>query len=134
MPIMYFDIIRGRTREQVRALLDSAQAAFESAWEGVPAGDRYQVVTEHAPDEMIILDHGLGIPRSENIVLLRMISRRGKRTPSQKEKLYQQLVENLQRDCGVAPSDVVATIVDIENEDFTIGYGKMQFCNGQLTH
>jgi len=52
---------------------------------------------------MIIQDHGLGIPRSENIVLLRMVNRRGKRTPAQKEKLYQQLVENLQRDCGVAP-------------------------------
>lgn len=133
MPIMYFDIIRGRTREQVRALLDSAQAAVEAAWE-VPARDRYQVVTEHSPDEMIIQDHGLGIPRSENIVLLHMVNRRGRRTPAQKEKLYQLLVENLQRDCGVAPSDVVATIVDIENEDWTLGYGKMQFCNGELTH
>jgi len=35
---MYFDIIRGRTRDQVRALLDSAQAAVESAWEGYPHG------------------------------------------------------------------------------------------------
>ena len=81
---------------------------------------------------MIIQDHGLGIPRTENVVLLRIVGRRGSRTPEEKGKLFQQLVENLQRDCGVAPSDVVATIVDIESEDFTIGYGKQQFLKGDL--
>jgi hypothetical protein len=57
--------------------------AFET-----PERDRYQLVTEHSPDEMIIQDHGLGIERSENIVVIHMINRRGRRTRAQKEKLY----------------------------------------------
>ena len=129
---MYFEIIRGRTREQVRALLDSAQAAVESAWEGVPARDRYQVVTEHSPDEMIIQDHGLGIKRSENIVVIHMINRRGKKTASQKEKLYALLARNLKRDCGPDPADLVVSITENESEDWSVGYGKAQFCNGDL--
>jgi hypothetical protein len=66
MPIVYYDILRGRTRDQIRALLDSTQAALVEAWE-VPERDRFQVVTEHSPDEMIILDRGLGIERSEKV-------------------------------------------------------------------
>src|SRR5260370_34449493 len=105
MPIVYFDIIRGRTRDQIRALLDSTQAALVEAWE-VPERDRFQLITEHSPDEMIIQDRGLGIERSENIVVIHMINRRGERTRAQKEKLYEFLVRNLKRDCGLDPADV----------------------------
>jgi phenylpyruvate tautomerase PptA (4-oxalocrotonate tautomerase family) len=131
MPLVYYDIVRGRSRDQVRALLDSAQAAMVEAFE-VPERDRYQVVTEHSPDEMIIQDNGLGIERSENIVVIHLISRRGKKTPSQKEKLYALLVRNLKRDCGLDPADLVISITENESEDWSVGYGKAQFCNGDL--
>jgi phenylpyruvate tautomerase PptA (4-oxalocrotonate tautomerase family) len=131
MPLMYFDIIRGRSRDQIRALLDSTQAATVKAF-GVPDADRYQVVTEHAPDEMINLDHGLGIERSENIVLIHMVNRRGKRTRVQKEKLYALLAENLKHDCGLDPADLVISITENDSEDWSLGYGKAQFCNGDL--
>jgi len=81
---------------------------------------------------MIIQDHGLGIKRSENIVVIHMINRRGKRTPSQKEKLYALLVQNLKRDCGLDPADLVVWITENESEDWSVGYGKAQFCNGEL--
>ena len=69
MPIVYYDIVRGRSCDQIRALHDSAQAALMEAFE-VPESDRFQIVTEHSPDEMIILDRGVGIERSEDIVVL----------------------------------------------------------------
>ena len=59
MPLVYYDIVRGRSRDEVRALLDSAQAALVEAF-GTPERDRYQLLTEHSPDEMIIEDNGLG--------------------------------------------------------------------------
>jgi phenylpyruvate tautomerase PptA (4-oxalocrotonate tautomerase family) len=131
MPLVYYDIVRGRSRDQIRALLDSTQAAIVEAFE-TPERDRYQLVTEHSPDEMIIQDHGLGIERSENIVVIHMINRRGKRTPSQKEKLYALLVQNLKRDCGLDPADLVVSITENESEDWSVGYGKAQFRNGEL--
>jgi hypothetical protein len=103
MPLVYYDIVRGRSRDQVRALLDSAQAAMLEAFE-TPERDRYQLVTEHSPDEMIIQDNGLGIERSENIVVIHLISRRGRKTRSQKEKLYELLARNLKRDCALDPA------------------------------
>lgn len=131
MPLVYYDIVRGWSRDQIRALLDSAQAAMLEAF-GTPERDRYQLVTEHSPDEMIIQDNGLGIERSENMVVIRMISRRGKKTRSQKEKLYELLVRNLKRDCGLDPADLMVVITENESEDWSVGYGKAQFCNGDL--
>jgi phenylpyruvate tautomerase PptA (4-oxalocrotonate tautomerase family) len=131
MPLVYYDIIRGRSRDQIRALLDSTQAAIVEAFQ-TPERDRYQLVTEHSPDDMIIQDHGLGIKRSENIVIMHMVNRQGKRTPAQKEKLYALLTQNLKRDCGLDPSDLVVSITENESEDWSLGYGKAQFCDGEL--
>ena len=128
---MYYDTVRGRSPEQIRALLDSTQAAIVEAFE-TPERDRYQLVTEHSPGEMIIQDHGLGIERSENVVVIHMINRHGKKTRSQKEKLYALLARNLKRDCGLDPADLVVSITENESEDWSVGYGKSQFLDGEL--
>jgi hypothetical protein len=131
MPLVYYDIVRGRSRDQIRALLDSAQAALLEAFE-TPERDRYQLVTEHSPDEMIIQDNGLGIERSDNIVVIHMINRRGRKTRAQKEKLYTLLARNLKRDCGLDPADLVISITENESEDWSVGYGRAQYVNGDL--
>src|SRR5258708_28699439 len=96
MPLVYYDSVRGRSRDQIRALLDSAQAALVEAFE-TPERDRYQLVTEHSTDEMIIEDNGLGIDRSENMVVIHLIHRLGKKTRAQKEKLYELRARHLRR-------------------------------------
>ena len=131
MPLVYYDIVRGRSRDQIRALLDSAQAALVEAFE-TPERDRYQLVTEHSPDEMIIEDNGLGIDRSENMVVIHLINRLGKKTRAQKEKLNELLARNLKRDCGLDPADLVVSITENESEDWSVGYGKPQYLNGDL--
>jgi phenylpyruvate tautomerase PptA (4-oxalocrotonate tautomerase family) len=131
MPLVYYDIVRGRSRDQIRTLLDSAQAALVEAF-GAPETDRYQLVTEHSPDEMTIEDNGLGIDRSENLVVIHLINRRGKKTRAQKEKLYELLARNLKRDCGLDPADLVMSITENESEDWSVGYGRAQFVNGDL--
>jgi phenylpyruvate tautomerase PptA (4-oxalocrotonate tautomerase family) len=131
MPIVYYDIVRGRSRDQVRTLLESTQSAMVEAF-GTPERDRYQLLTEHSPGEMIIQDNGLGIERSDRIVVIRVISRQGRKTRSQKEKLYELLARNLKRDCNLDPADLVISITENEDEDYSLGYGQAQFCNGDL--
>jgi phenylpyruvate tautomerase PptA (4-oxalocrotonate tautomerase family) len=123
MPFVYFDIIRGRSRDQVRALLDSSQAAIVEAF-GTPERDRYQLVTGHSPGEMVIQDNGLGIERSGSVVVIHIINRQGRKTRSQKEDLYALLARNLERDCGLDPADLVVSIIENEDEDWSIGYRK----------
>ena len=101
MPLLRFDLIEGRTDAELQALLDAAHRAMLAAFK-VPVRDRYQIVNEHRPSRMIVEDTGLDIPRTNNIVLVTVITRpRGKKA---KQKFYKLLVEELQKSCGIAPA------------------------------
>jgi len=129
MPLLRFDLIEGRTDAEMKALLDAAHRAMLKAFQ-VPERDRYQIVHEHKPSRMIVEDTGLGIPRSDKVVFLQMTSRPRKR--EQKEAFYRLLCEELERACGIAPSDVVVSIVENSDEDWSFGLGRGQFLTGEL--
>jgi phenylpyruvate tautomerase PptA (4-oxalocrotonate tautomerase family) len=130
MPLVYVELIEGRSQAQVKALLDSIHRAVVDAF-AVPERDRYQLVTSRRRDEVIALDTGLGIERSDQLVIIRMVSR--KRTDENKRRLYQLLAEYLQHDCGLAPTDLIVTIVDNGDADWSFGLGRAQFLEGELT-
>jgi hypothetical protein len=69
MPLLYFDMVRGRRPEEVRSLLQCAHAAVVESFE-VPERDCYQVVNNHDPGEVIALDTGLGIERTDRLVII----------------------------------------------------------------
>ena len=67
----------------------------------VPEADRYQVVTEHEPAHMIVQDTGLGIERTGDMTIVRVITRA--RSREAKASFYR-LLQRLQTACGIAPS------------------------------
>lgn len=129
MPLLYFDIIEGRKSSEIKALLNTAHAAIVDAL-GVPERDRYQVVNSHPAGEIVALDTGLGINRSDQMVIIHVVSRR--RTRAQKEKLYVLLAERLERDCGLDPADLVVSVSENDDEDWSFGWGRAQFLTGEL--
>lgn len=129
MPLLRFDLIQGRTDEELKALLDAAHRAMLEAFQ-VPVRDRYQIVHEHKASRMIVEDTGLDIPRSDKVVFLQVTSRPRKR--AQKEAFYRLLCEELERSCGIASSDVVVSIVENSDEDWSFGLGRGQFLTGEL--
>ncbi|MHA1517195.1 MAG: tautomerase family protein [Alphaproteobacteria bacterium] len=129
MPLLRFDLIEGRTDEELQALLDAAHRAMLEAFK-VPARDRYQIVHEHKPGQMIIEDTGLDIPRTEKVVFLQVTSRPRKR--EQKEAFYRLLCEELERSCGISSSDLVVSIVENTDADWSFGLGRAQFLIGDL--
>lgn len=80
MPLMKFDMLKGRTPEQIGALLDIVYEVQLDTL-GTPVGDRYQVVNQHEPYEIHILDTGLGVERSDQVVVITVITRPPKRRP-----------------------------------------------------
>ncbi|MBQ0816851.1 MAG: tautomerase family protein [Hyphomicrobiaceae bacterium] len=129
MPLLRFDLIEGRTDAEMKALLDAAHRAMLAAFE-VPERDRYQIVHEHKPTRMIVEDTGLSIPRTDKVVFLQVTSRPRKR--KQKEAFYRLLCEELEKACDIAPSDVVVSIVENDDEDWSFGLGRGQFLTGEL--
>jgi len=129
MPLIKIDTIEGRSDEEVASLLDAAHRVVLAAFK-VPQGDRYQIFTEHKRDRMIVEDTGLGIARTDKVVLVQVVTR--PRPQPQKEAFYRLLVEELERHCGIAPSDVVVTMVENTDADWSFGHGRPQFLTGEL--
>ncbi|OBI13698.1 tautomerase family protein [Mycobacterium sp. E2497] len=129
MPLLYIDLIEGRTPSEVRALLDAVHDAVVEAF-GVPPRDRYQVVRTHPAHEIVALDTGLGITRSAQQVIVQVVSRR--RTRAMKEKFYELLAGNLAERCGLDGSDLIVSVTENGDEDWSFGHGRAQFLTGEL--
>ncbi|OAJ45583.1 tautomerase family protein [Pseudomonas marginalis] len=129
MPLIKIDLIEGRSDDQTRTLLDAVHCAVVEAFQ-VPEGDRYQIVNEHRPNRMVVEDTGLGIHRTDKIVVISVISR--PRTDDAKVKFYQLLAHGLQEKCGIESRDVVVSVVTNTDADWSFGFGRAQFLTGEL--
>ena len=97
---------------------------------GVPDSDRFQVVHEHKPSRVRFGDIGLGIKRSDKVVLLQITAM--PRSGKQKETFYRLLAERLHAACGIAPEDVIVSYLGNGNDDWSFGMGEAQFVSGRL--
>lgn len=129
MPLIRIDLIEGRSDAELKALLDAAHRAVVAAFK-VPERDRYQIVQPHPRIHMIVEDTGLGIERSDKLVLVQIVSRRRKK--KQKEAFYRLLCAELEQACGIAPADVVVSMVENRDADWSFGHGRAQFLTGEL--
>lgn len=129
MPLLRVDVYEGRSKRQLKDLLDALHRAMLAAFK-VPERDRYQIVHEHKPSRMIMEDTGLDIPRTENFVFVQVTTR--PRSREMKDAFYRLAVEELERSCGIAPSDVMINMVTTTDEDWSFGMGRAQFLTGEL--
>ena len=129
MPLLRFDLIEGRTDAELKTLLDAAHRAMLAAFK-VPERDRYQIVHEHKRSHMIVEDTGLGIERSDKVVVLQVTSRPRKKR--EKVAFYKNLCEELERASGISPSDLMVSIVENSDEDWSFGLGRAQFLEGEV--
>ncbi len=129
MPLLVFDILKGRSEAQIAAMLDAAHEAMVAAFQ-VPVRDRYQIVHEHEPGRMIVQDTGLGIERTPDLTLVRVVTR--PRTREAKQAFYRLLADGLERACAIRSSDLVVSVVINAGEDWSFGHGRAQFLTGEL--
>jgi len=129
MPLIRVDMIKGRSPEAIKELLDAAHRAALAAFK-VPLRDRYQIVNEYDASHFIMEDTGLGIPRTQNCVIFEITTRPHEKEA--KENFYKILVRELETTCGIAPSDVMISIVTNSDEDWSFGYGHAQYLTGEL--
>jgi hypothetical protein len=129
MPLIRIDAIEGRTPEEIKTLLDAAHQAMLKAF-GVPQRDRYQIYQEHKSHCMIVEDTGLGIDRSESVVLFTVTSM--PRTLKMKQTFYEELCRELKASCGIESNDVMVAITSNSEADWSFGMARAQFVTGEL--
>ncbi len=130
MPLVRIDVIEGRrTPEQLRAFADTVQEVMLDVF-AAPPRDRYQVVTEHRPGQLICEDTGLGFERTDDLVVIQVFQQG--RDAEQKRALYAALAGRLEAGHGLAPTDLVVSVTANEREDWSFGMGRAQFLEGDL--
>ena len=130
MPLVRIDVIEGRrTPEQLRAFADTVQEVMLDVF-AAPPRDRYQVVTEHRPGQLICEDTGLGFERTDDLVVIQVFQQG--RDAEQKRALYAALASRLQAGHGLAQTDLVVSVVANDREDWSFGMGRAQFLEGDL--
>jgi phenylpyruvate tautomerase PptA (4-oxalocrotonate tautomerase family) len=129
MPMLQFHVFEGRSDQELAALLDATHRVVLDAFQ-VPERDRYQIVHEYKPSRVRFEDTGLGIERSDKFVLLQITTQR--HPTEQKTAFYHKLCAELERSCGIKPTDVMVSIVENTHADWSFGHGRAQFLTGEL--
>ncbi|PPA69195.1 tautomerase family protein [Jeotgalibacillus proteolyticus] len=130
MPLLKFHLYEGKSEGEIKKILDVTHEITVKTFE-VPQRDRYQLVHEHKKYQMIMEDTGLGFERTDNFLLIHMVSR--KRTKEQLTRFYDKLSVALRDKCNIAPTDLMISISPNGDEDWSFGEGKAQFITGDLS-
>jgi phenylpyruvate tautomerase PptA (4-oxalocrotonate tautomerase family) len=125
MPLQRISIVSGKDPTYRRAVADAVHRALVDAV-GVPADDRFQIVTEHSPESLVCAPRYLGIDHGPAPVFIQITLNRG-RTLAQKKALYARLAELLHEAAGVPRADVIVNLVEVAKEDWSFGDGVAQY-------
>jgi phenylpyruvate tautomerase PptA (4-oxalocrotonate tautomerase family) len=120
MPLINISIPKGKPQEYVTAIADGVNSAVLSTFEGFPDDDRYQIIHEHESYELEYQK------RTGDRVMLDLIMRFGQK-PESKKAFYRRVVENLKRSPGIDPANVLITITENHDIDWSFRDGVAQF-------
>jgi 4-oxalocrotonate tautomerase len=125
MPLVRISLRQGKSEQYRKALGEGVHQAMIEAIDA-PAQDRFQIITQHSPNDLIYDPSYLGIERSDDIVIVQITLSTG-RKPAQKRKLFQRITELLAKDPGVRPQDVMINLVEVSWENWSFGNGEAQY-------
>jgi ketosteroid isomerase-like protein/phenylpyruvate tautomerase PptA (4-oxalocrotonate tautomerase family) len=104
MPFVTIDLIRGKSAEYLAAI---SHGVHDALVEGLSmlAEDRFQVIYQHEPEEMVFNRDFRGGPRSDDFMVI-TITDGLQRDDDKKKAFYRALVRNVSANPGMKPADV----------------------------
>src|SRR4051812_40766155 len=121
MPLVRISMKQGRPEQERRAISDAVHQAMVDTI-NIPKDDRFQIVAEHQPGQIVFDAHYLGIERSENVVIIQITLNAG-RTVEMKKALYARIAELLHERAHVRREDVIVNLVEVPKENWSFGNG-----------
>jgi phenylpyruvate tautomerase PptA (4-oxalocrotonate tautomerase family) len=121
MPLVKIHLRRGKSPEYIRAVADGIHDALV-AHANVPADDRFQLVAEYAPADIIAHPSYAGVVRTADLLIVEITLNAG-RSLEIKKALYAGIVERLGSDPGVRSDDVLVNLVEVTKENWSFGKG-----------
>jgi phenylpyruvate tautomerase PptA (4-oxalocrotonate tautomerase family) len=120
MPLVRISLVKGKPAELRRRIGNAVHEALVDTI-AVPAADRFQVLTEHEPGELVYDPGYLGIARTNDIVIVQITLSQG-RTLAQKRALFKRIADNLAA-LGLRREDAWINLVEVAKENWSFGNG-----------
>ena len=121
MPLVRISLVKGKPAAYRRKVGDAVHLALVDTM-GVPRLDRFQLITEHEPGDLVYDSMYLGIARSSDLLIIQITLSSG-RTLDQKRALYRRIADNLGAAVGLRPEDVWINLVEVAKENWSFGNG-----------
>ncbi len=121
MPLVQINLIKGKSREHIKAVADGVHKALVDAF-NAPADDRFQLIHQHDADSFIYDADYFGIHRTDDLVIIQISAGNWRDIPT-KEKLYAAIANNLSQAPGLRKEDVMISLIPVGKEDWSFGNG-----------
>ena len=116
MPLVRISLLKGKPAEFRRKLGNAIHRALVETID-VPELDRFQILTEHEPGDLVYDPGYLGIARSTDILIVQITISAG-RTLAQKRALFRRIADNL-AGLGVRREDAWINLVEVPKENWS---------------
>jgi 4-oxalocrotonate tautomerase len=125
MPLVRIDLIRGKSAQYRKTLGDTIYKAMVDVI-NVPENDKFQIITEHTPEELNLAESYLGNRYSNDVILIQITLTSGRSTEL-KKTFYRRIVDDLHAQLKIRPEDVVINLVEVGKENWSFGRGIAQY-------
>ena len=125
MPLARIDVPAGKPAGYGRAVADVVYEALIATL-NAPEGDRFQVITEHTQESLLIDPAYLGIERSADALIIQLVLNEG-RTVEVKKAFYKEVADGLHDRLGLRREDVFINLVEVRKENWSFGNGIAQY-------
>ena len=125
MPLVRIDLPRGKSPEYRRTVGEVVYDTMIQALK-VPVNDRFQVISEHEPNDLVIDRTYLGVERSQDCIVIQVFLNEG-RTTEVKKAFYRGVADGLHERLGLRRQDVFINLVEVKKENWSFGNGEAQY-------
>jgi phenylpyruvate tautomerase PptA (4-oxalocrotonate tautomerase family) len=122
MPFARIDLAKGKSPEYRATVADVVYKGIVGVLKA-PDGDRFIVIGEHSPENLIYDPNFLGWKRSPDFILIQVTSTVGNNKES-KLAFFRYIADELKSKLSVRPDDVMINLVFVDREDWSFGNGE----------
>lgn len=122
MPFARIDLNKGKSPEYRATLADVVYEGIVGVLKA-PDGDRFIVVNEHEPQNLIFDPNFLGFKRTPDFVLIQVTSTVGNDRES-KFAFYRYIADELSSKLSLRQEDIMINMVFVDKADWSFGNGQ----------
>jgi phenylpyruvate tautomerase PptA (4-oxalocrotonate tautomerase family) len=121
MPFARIDLLKGKSPEYRATVADIVYQGIIDVLKA-PDGDRFIVISEKSPDNLIYDKDFLDFDRSPDFLLIQVFSTVGNKQET-KVAFFRYIADELRSKLSVRPDDIMINTVFVDRSDWSFGNG-----------